>query len=854
MKIRIIILLFLSLAWLPTQAADWEMYLGEEGEIIILYQKTVVAESHWVFWGKEWSWADVKMHVEPPAEHSAYTLTGTIANLGLTLRGTATLPQPREIQMNVEFTAAKTLSGITGGGLEFNLKTEVPSLKQVKHPELLPDQAGWRWPVGPAAQAVQVEIQSADRRTDFERSNSSQIRMMCVGSEIAADASVPVSITITLPPDGEVIPSPQERYAPIDKQTWYKDALAHDQSPVDLSFLNHKPAGQYGFIQTKGDALVSQDGHFMRFWGGNLAAYALYVDKQEIAIQAKRIAQLGYNLMRIHHHDSTRWVSRTAIDKTQPSSRHLDPEFMDRLDYWIHCLKEEGVYVWLDLHVGRVFKEADEIPGFSDLRDGEAKGFSFLNPRVEELMQEFNTQYLNHANPYTGLAYKDDPAIMGLLITNENDLTFHFGNLMLPDKGNPYHTQLFTEHLSQFSQKTGLKPEDLWKTWVPGPSKLLLADLEFRWFSRMAAHLHEMGVKVPIAASQLWGNMGATGLPSQTAGTLIDTHSYGAEEALSTNPLDSHNYITYIATGHAYGMPLSITEWNVRYPWTDRFTAPLYMASIAALQGWDAPMIYNYSQQPFEKPNRQGEWSTFSDPALTGLMPAAALLYRQGHVRPARSTYCIQLDRESTYGPLSRGETMTALRTLAEQSQVFLGLPDTPELDWDRASQPADGVQIVTDVTQTFLPAGQTFVQSDTGEIKRNWQEGIQTIDTPKSQIIQGWIGGKTIELTDVAFSIQTPKATIAITSLDNTPIAQSNQILITIMARVMADENNRFPLFSEPVQGRIQITAQADMALFPLQGGQHRLAEIPIPYHNTQYTLDLPLPEGTHWFVLEKK
>ena len=48
------------------------------------------------------------------------------------------------------------------------------------------------------------------------------------------------------------------------------------------------------------------------------------------------------------------------------------------------------------------------------------------------------------------------------------------------------------------------------------------------------------------------------------------------------------------------GVRLLITEWNVEYPNTDRFTAPLYMASIAALQGWDAPMLFDYSHGPLQ--------------------------------------------------------------------------------------------------------------------------------------------------------------------------------------------------------------------------------------------------------------
>jgi hypothetical protein len=41
-------------------------------------------------------------------------------------------------------------------------------------------------------------------------------------------------------------------------------------------------------------------------------------------------------------------------------------------------------------------------------------------------MIDFTKKYLSHMNPYTGVALKDEPALMGLLITNENDLTYRF--------------------------------------------------------------------------------------------------------------------------------------------------------------------------------------------------------------------------------------------------------------------------------------------------------------------------------------------------------------------------------------------------------------------------------------------
>src|SRR5690606_15894061 len=141
-----------------------------------------------------------------------------------------------------------------------------------------------------------------------------------------------------------------ERYGPADVSTWYRDALLWNASPVDLSFLNDKPAGQHGGVRVKGDQLVFEDGTPARFWGANLAASALFVGKLEINQQAKRIAELGYNLIRIHHHDSD-WVKPNVFDPSVKDTRTLNPQALDRIDYWVSALKDQGVYVWLDVHV-----------------------------------------------------------------------------------------------------------------------------------------------------------------------------------------------------------------------------------------------------------------------------------------------------------------------------------------------------------------------------------------------------------------------------------------------------------------------------------------------------------------------
>ena len=380
---------------------------------------------------------------------------------------------------------------------------------------------------------------------------------------------------------------------------------------------------------------------------------------------------------------------------------------------------------------------------------------------------------------------------------------------------------------------------------------MYLADQEYKWNKRMLDALEALGVKVPVSTTQMWGGMSLFGLPSVASSGIIDVHSYGEPEALSVNPHYKDNYIAYIASGQAYGKPVSITEWNVPWPGVDRFTAPLYVASISALQGWDAPMIYNYSQQGFGAPSRQGTWSSFSDLGLTGLMPAAALLYRQGHVHQANESYCIMLDKQKLYMQDSHPRNMAALRTLVERSKVAIGLPDTRELDWDKQSKPDPGVKIVTDLNKDFIAEDQNEVRSDTGQLARNWAKGYQTIDTDKTKAVHGWIGGEKFELKGATFEIQTPKAAVAVSSADDKAIGASRKIMITAIARVVGTNGSRMPLLSEPVKGTVHIKGPVGLKLVPLGGDGSRLEPIEASYLNGIYTVKLPAPRGTHWFML---
>jgi hypothetical protein len=647
-----------------------------------------------------------------------------------------------------------------------------------------------------------------------------------------------------------------DRFDSQETSSWAQSRLDWQISPVDLSFLNatEKPAGRRGFVKVAGESLVFEDGSPARFWGINIAARALFnTSRNNVRQQAKRISALGFNLVRIHHFDSP-WVNPNIFGKDAADTQTLDPASLDKLDWWIKCLKDEGIYIWLDLHVQRGLTKGDHIYGFDEIRKSgktaDLKGYNYVNLTIQQAMKRFNEAYLNHSNAYTGVAYKNEPAIMALLITNENDITYHFGDELLPDKKVPLHNRLYMNLAKEFAIKNGLPIDETWRSWKPGPSKLFLNDLEHRFNIEMISHLHDLGTNVPIATTSSWGGP-LSSLPALTDGDIIDAHAYGEALELEKNPRTESSMVNWLSMSQVAGKPMSVTEWNVSpFPVPDRHSSPLYIASTARLQGWDAVMLYAYAQAPLNDAATPTNWNVFNDPALLSTMPAAALLYRQGHVKEADTTYALTPDRKQMFYLSNSPDNSMAARIASEKGKLVVVMPKVPELPWLKNEPIPLGAVTIQNLNQSMIANDATEVVSDTGEIRRNWAKGIYTINTTRTQAAMGWIGNESIILPDVKIDIRTRNASVAVQSLDGAPIKLSSSLMISLGARA-APTGNTLPFRSEPVEGQLTINARKGMRLYKRLPNQEE-KEIPADYSDGKYVINLDALLETSWLLIK--
>lgn len=200
----------------------------------------------------------------------------------------------------------------------------------------------------------------------------------------------------------------------------FDDAASGITQVGDL--LNHKPAGKFGAIRVDGHAHFVAGSERVRFLGVNITASSTLTAKNNAEKVAGRLAKFGVNLVRFHHMDNN-FGAKSIINYAAGNSRSLDADNLDKLDYFIHQLKLNGIYINLNLINSRDFSAADGLPAdISQLTWKQRHVLGYVSPTFRNLEKEFATQLLTHKNPYTGLTYAEDPAIAFVEINNENGI------------------------------------------------------------------------------------------------------------------------------------------------------------------------------------------------------------------------------------------------------------------------------------------------------------------------------------------------------------------------------------------------------------------------------------------------
>ncbi len=394
----------------------------------------------------------------------------------------------------------------------------------------------------------------------------------------------------------------------------------------DFSNLLDAPAGKHGFVQVKGEHLYFEDGTRARFLGFNVAARSNTPDHETADRLAERFASMGVNVIRLHAADAPisdepgSWAScREAplLDYDKGTSRKFNPVGLDRFDYFAAKLKEKGIYLHIDLVVARHFVSGDELDYPGDAGTC-LKRYPMYNKRLIALQKEYAQELLCHVNPYTGLALKDDPAVMTVQINNEEsaikgsmendwreemkpyqaEVRQAFGQFLL-DK---YHTREALQDAWTYDGVCALgededpsvgtvrvipgsfyQPEnDPMSDWHQEESPARYADfMEFgiqanrQFYQMMYTYLRELGVRVPINTSNLV--CGAADVYGHIDGDVMENNTYFNHPML---PCKDNTYRVAGPVAYAATDPLT-----VQFGIGSMGTTLLSLASVAIVSG-----------------------------------------------------------------------------------------------------------------------------------------------------------------------------------------------------------------------------------------------------------------------------
>jgi hypothetical protein len=595
------------------------------------------------------------------------------------------------------------------------------------------------------------------------------------------------------------------------------DHRAAGESPASVASLLDAPAGKDGFIAIRDGHFAKPDGKRIRFWGVHFTDWSPgsveLPPKQDMAMWAATLARFGINIVRLHFLDLA--TPRGIIDGSRTDSQVIDPEALDRLDYEVYQLKQHGIYVDLNLNVGRSYKAGDGVADSARIQWG--KGLTLFDRRLIELEKDYARQILTHLNPYTHSEYRNEPAVAIVELVNENGIYLGYR------APTPFYENELNDQFAAWLTAHGKPPEArLRGPEIVGAPKeryetemAFFMDLEDRFYQDMSGYLKKaLGVKPPILGTADHSHTSSPYpmLMSLSKLDVLDGHVYwehpGARGPVNTPMVNDplHSTIVQLSRTALAGRPYTVSE--VNHPFPNDWSAegiPI-LAAYGAFQDWDAIILYTFEpkRDAAWKPSIGDPFDISLDPVRMTQMAAGALLFERGDVRPAAKTV------ERSY---TREQAMESRRLAPGEQPYFTpGFPLSLPLEHAVRIRSFDGP-----ATAEFPPAasGDTIV-SDTGEL--SWWKGLVTVDTERSQALIGFVKANRKALRNLAADLTNDFASVLLSSLDGRLLARSDRMLLSACSRATnsnlkwnedrtrVTSRGESPTLIEPITGAITL------------------------------------------------
>lgn len=673
-----------------------------------------------------------------------------------------------------------------------------------------------------------------------------------------------------------------------------KEETAGYTSEFDRSGLLERPAGLHGPLHRSGSSLEFEDGTPIRLWGVDAGSIPGTPELRER--QARFWASLGINAVRLHSVGA--WLGFEQDAAGQPV---WDAERLDALDHWFATLAEQGIYSCWSVFYPYTLAETDDYPAelraeLSPTSGGwSTSGVATFRPEIQAAEDRWVTALLQHENPYTGRTYAVDAALASIELRNEDSVFWHWPLNSLTDGSLPAHEAALQADWAEWlkgryaddaallaawgPEGSGSRAGDslnnpamgIYAAWEMGaggpvmnPTEVVrmgdfirfLAELQRQGYEDRAAHLRELGFQgLIISTAWMAGGDGAHLANAWTDEALdvVDRHAYEGGGAgswrITTGEVDPWTHFDHpgegllsVAASQEEDHPVFMTEWGLVAP--DPFHAeavPLVGLYDLGLQGFDGSFQFTSTSYTWVG-GWPGNLSFFAEtPGTFGLFPALSTAVIEGHVAeaPLAAAQRLSLDAVMSgvdarvHPPAGEGfdggdslEVPAAVNLLGRVSHQIDGGGTPERADWG-------------DLSGTITSLG--------GDLRWDVPGRFATVRSAGTQGVVGFAGGQTLDLPDATIALHTDYAVLLLTALDGRPLAESERILLSAVARdrqtgaeYNADDTELLsvggpPLLMEPVVADLQVAGLSRVVALDVDG----VERVEVPVADGAFTID---------------
>jgi hypothetical protein len=703
-----------------------------------------------------------------------------------------------------------------------------------------------------------------------------------LASDLFRQGKRSVTLTLTFPEETAFYAG----QADLDKFTrtlagpdWFAFQPSKEVKPgvIDVDGWLDRPAGKHGGVRMEKDRFAFEDGTPVKFWGVNLSYTASAPDKETAEFTAARFAKYGVNAVRMHKFSYPK--DQMGIGDPNDSTR-MDPQGLDRLDYFVSRLTEHGVYFgWshtYGFHV--VAGDRKRLAAYDEIaRNLKGNTYAFIHfaEDVQDLMIEMVVNLLKHKNPYTGRTYADEPALCFLELQNEDDIFWYSSEKAFNDC--PTYKKRFQARFAAWLKERYGSPEKLKAAWegalkagetldgetivpqlnpwffsdlhLPGQKggarrRLLdtaafLHEVQDRFYSRFVKAIRDAGYKGPL-----------NGSPWQAPSML--PHYYNLYSDYKVGYIDRHNYFDGAGPGMFASMlarpgsgyfgsglqqvidrPFALSEWIHVYPNVYSAEGPAILAAYGmGLQGWDAS--YEFQSQAARRTFADlagsfpwGVWEA-DVPTSLGQYPALARMIHRGDVKEGEVISVRRISpadlAEGTFSFSDKVEQKGDVKTFGGSVPPEALAAGRVVVEFTDRSQPS----VLPDMGRYTKDR---VIRSGTGQLAWDTSgKGFFTVDTPGTKAVVGFAGGKELTLGDVKVRLETPFASLFLTALDRgSDLSSGKRALLSVLARQSNTgftyfapdnkvlNNGKPPILLEPVKAAVSIAGRLIEAVYVL-------------------------------------